>query len=1069
MKLLPALFLTVVSASFIRADPALPLPPNGSSIVLVGGAQGERMQYDGYFETLLHLRHPDRGFVVRNQCFPGDTAAYRPRAGRNNQWAFPGAEKLRPEFARHRGNGIEPSPDEWLTLAKADVILGCFGYAESFDGLAGVDRFSAELDAWIVHTLAQKYNGKCAPLIALVSPTAFEDLSPALDLPDGSRENAHLALYVEAMRKVAADRKVGFVDLFGPSRDLMQREAKPLTSNGFLTNDHGARLLATVLLDGLFGPSPVKSKASPAKLRELVIDKADHYRSDNRIVNGVHVYGRRRAPFGTVNYPQEIEKIRQFTANRDQAVRAMTNGRTFDLAAADTNTRALDPVESNFKGRISFLNPKESIDSFTMMEGFKIELFATEERFPDLRNPVQMSFDNQGRLWVSTMPSYPHHKPGDPPADDRILIFEDTDHNGVADKQTVFADKLSLPTGFEIQPEGVYVAQAPNLLLLRDTDGDDVADTREIILGGFDPHDTHHAIGAFSTDPSGAIYLLEGTFLHSQVETAYGPRRDIDSGVWRFEPLTQRLERYSQSGYANPWGIAFDDWGQAYLADASGGQNWWLLPVSAKVPFGHQIGKSEQFAPKRARPTSGAEFISSRHFPDELQGGWLVNNVIGFLGTSIHDIREDGSGFAGKHRGDLISSKDPNFRPCDLEFAPDGSLYLLDWHNPLIGHMQHSARDPNRDHDHGRIYRVTYPSRPLVKPVPIAGAPIPALLKALEEPEIRTRYRARRELRSRDADEVLAAVKSWVASLRQDDPRHDHHLCEALWTTMGIGRIDHEILVRTLGAKSHQARAAATDAIRFQWRSIPDHATLLLKAAADEHPRVRLTAMVAASWLDNADGAKIAIEALERPVDPWMTDAYESALLTLRDEITELSKSPGFDFGSRPRTADFLRNQLRFSARDFAAAKDQEPNLPPAELELFRRGKEVYRRETHCATCHQENGQGDTIYPPIAGSEWVTGDETRLIKLVLKGLWGPITVNGKTYDPKNGVPPMMPFEALLDDGEVAAVLTYIRNHFGNSAPAVKPETVRQVRDSIKDKKDFYTVEDLLRQHPFPNP
>ena len=109
---------------------------------------------------------------------------------------------------------------------------------------------------------------------------------------------------------------------------------------------------------------------------------------------------------------------------------------------------------------------------------------------------------------------------------------------------------------------------------------------------------------------------------------------------------------------------------------------------------------------------------------------------------------------------------------------------------------------------------------------------------------------------------------------------------------------------------------------------------------------------------------------------------------------------------------------------------------------------------------------GDTIYPPLAGSEWVTGDETRLIKLVLKGIWGPITVKGKTYDPKNGVPPMMPFENLLKDDEVAAVLTYIRNSFGNSAPPVKPESVRTVREAIKDKRDFYTVEDILKQHPF---
>jgi mono/diheme cytochrome c family protein len=402
----------------------------------------------------------------------------------------------------------------------------------------------------------------------------------------------------------------------------------------------------------------------------------------------------------------------------------------------------------------------------------------------------------------------------------------------------------------------------------------------------------------------------------------------------------------------------------------------------------------------------------------------------------------------------------------DLEFAPDGSLYLLDWHNPLIGHMQHSARDPNRDHDHGRIYRVTYPSRPLVKPVTIAGASIPDLLKALEEPEYRTRYRARRELRSHDAAKVIPAAKAWIASKDAASPKYDHNLTEALWVTWGTGKPDRELLGKCLAAKSHQARAAAVEVIRWAYHKIPDHAALLKQAADDAHPRVRLAAMVAASWLSNADGAEIASLALEKPVDFWMTDAYKAALDTLKPFIVELSKKPGFDLASRPLTRDFIGGKLKFHAGNVVPTAPPEPKLPAAEMALYKLGKEVYSRDVHCATCHQAGGAGDAIYPPLAGSEWVTGDETRLIKLVLKGIWGPITVKGKVFDPKNGVPPMMGFEPLLKDEEVAGVLTYIRNSFGNSAPAVKPEKVKEIREAIKDKKDFYTVEDLLKQHPF---
>jgi hypothetical protein len=260
----------------------------------------------------------------------------------------------------------------------------------------------------------------------------------------------------------------------------------------------------------------------------------------------------------------------------------------------------------------------------------------------------------------------------------------------------------------------------------------------EVLMGGFDTHDTHHAISAYAADASGAFYFCEGRFLHSQVETPYGPERVNDGGVWRYDPKKARLERYSQSDYNNPWGIAFDEWDQCYISDASGGNNWWGLPLSAKMPYGIEIDKVEEFAPQRARPTSGSEFISSRHFPDEYQGRFILNNSIGFLGTSMWDITEEGAGFTGRQAGDLLSSSDPNFRPVDCEFAPDGSLYIVDWHNALIGHMQHNARDPQRDREHGRIFRVTYPSRPLVKPPVIAGAALPALLEALQELQLHT-------------------------------------------------------------------------------------------------------------------------------------------------------------------------------------------------------------------------------------------------------------------------------------------------------------------------------------------
>ena len=155
----------------------------------------------------------------------------------------------------------------------------------------------------------------------------------------------------------------------------------------------------------------------------------------------------------------------------------------------------------------------------------------------------------------------------------------------------------------------------------------------------------------------------------------------------------------------------------------------------------------QHFLKKRVRPTSGCEFVSSRHFPPQAQGNFLLNNVIGFQGILQHTVKDAESGYAATEIEPLLFSADRNFRPVDLQFGPDGALYIVDWFNPLVGHMQHSLRDPNRDHSHGRIWRITYPSRPLVKPVDIEGGSIPQLLELLRSYEDRTRYRVRLKLR----------------------------------------------------------------------------------------------------------------------------------------------------------------------------------------------------------------------------------------------------------------------------------------------------------------------------------
>jgi mono/diheme cytochrome c family protein/glucose/arabinose dehydrogenase len=1016
---------------------------SGSHIALIGNNLGSRMMNYGLFETEMQVRYPDHSLYIRNMCDGGDTPGFRPHASRNLPWAFPGAEKFQTEYAKNSNSeGHFETPDQWLTRLKTDIIVAFFGYNESFQGKAGLENYKAELDAFIKHSLSQKYNGLTAPQLAIVSPIAFEDLSGKFDLPNGRKENENLALYTKAMKEVADNNKVLFVDAFTPSQKWYAETKEDLTIDGSQLNEAGYKKLSLLLADQIFGKVTPKAEANRKLVHDAVTEKNWMWHNDYKIPNGVHVYGRRYNPFGQDNYPAEIEKIRQLTDIRDRAIwLAASKGEKMDLAAADKNTRPLPQVKTNFNpeknGSLEYLYGDDAVNKLKVPAGFKIELFASEEQFPDLAKPMQMSFDNKGRLWVATMPSYPHYKPGDSKPDDKIIILEDTDGDGKADKQIVFADKLHLPVGFEIAPEGVYVSQGTNLKILIDTDGDDRADKSEILLSGFDDHDTHHNSHAFTVDPSGAIYSGEGVFLHTNVETSYGPVRATNGGFYRYSPQLRKLERTAQLSIPNPWGIAFDDWGQPFFAETSGPDVRWMMPGTVLPRYGEATHKSVSLIEEahRVRPTSGLEFVSSRHFPDEMQGDMLINNTIGFLGMKAHVMKDDGTGYKSNWRTDLVVSDDRNFRPVDMEFAPDGSLYLIDWHNILIGHMQHNARDPLRDHSHGRVYRITYPSRPLVKPAKVAGASIEELLDNLKLPEYRTRYRTRRELRGRDANQVLAKLSKWTAGLDKNDPRYEHHLLEGLWVSWGLNKVDQKLLRQVLKAKDYHARAAAVEVLRYTGHQVADQASLLTQAVQDENSRVRLVAIVAASWLPKEKGLAVLAEAKKKPLDEWTIHAYDAA-------VAHISGVP-------------VRKEKEVVAKSALKGK---------ELEMFNLGKQIYAKEGYCGTCHQADGKGLTAsgFPPLNNTKWVTGNEDRLIKVVLKGLLGPIEVDGKKYP---GQVPMTPFAGLLNDDEVAAVLTYVRNSFGNQAGAVSAEKVKKVRASIESKKDFYSPDHLLKEYP----
>ncbi len=934
----PALLLVGLFGFALRAV-GTPLELHQADhICLIGNALADRMQHSGWLETLIYSRFPKLDLVFRDLGFSGDELTVR---------------------ARSQDFG---TPDEWLQREKADVVLAFFGYNESFQGPAGLAQFRHDLEAFIDHTLAQNYSGRGAARLVLFSPITQEQL-PDPNFSDPAANNANLRLYTTAMAEVAKAKGVPFVDLYAASTAAYAKSPQPLTINGVHLTDAGYRALAPAMYAGLFGePAPAMDGAAFEKLRSAINDKNRQFFRRYRTVDGFNIYGgRSHLEYNGVKNRdtmlREMDMRDVMTANRDRRVWAVAQGG--DLVVKDDNLPLPVEVKSNHPGpnpdgSFTFLSGEAAIRHMQVPPGCKVNLFASEEQFPELANPVQMAFDTRGRLWVAAWPNYPERTPQSQKGDS-LLVFEDTDGDGKADQCSAFIDDLNAPTGFQFYRDGVIVVQAPDVWFVRDTDGNGKADWRERLLDGLDSADAHHTANSLVLDPGGAIYLSDGVFHRTQVETPWGPPvRNEDACIYRFEPRTGKFERYIPYGFANPHGRVFDYWGNDLVTDATGNNTYFGPAFSGHLDYPDKHAGLREFWNRPSRPCPGTGILSSRHFPESFQGEFLNCNVIGYQGIFRVKVREEGSGLWGDTvEPGLVQSDDPNFRPTAVDVAPDGSVYFLDWQNPIIGHMQHHLRDPNRDHTHGRIYRLTYPSRPLLQPAKIAGEPIPKLLELLKEPENNVRTRAKIELGARDPQAVIAAVQQWVQQFDPAKTEDQHPLMEALWVHQWLNVVDEPLLRQMLHSPEPRARAAAVRVLGY-WRDrVREPLALLRDAANDPAPRVRLEAVRVLSFFRGHEALAIAHEVLKYDTDYYLDYTFNETLRQLRKTTDELYL---------PENPKALARVLeRLSNAELMRAPASEPVLL-ARVE--RKGIEINARNqalTDLAKLHGSDRIAETI------------------------------------------------------------------------------------------------------------
>jgi putative membrane-bound dehydrogenase-like protein len=429
------------------------------------------------------------------------------------------------------------------------------------------------------------------------------------------------------------------------------------------------------------------------------------------------------------------------------------------------------------------LTPEQAIRTMTVPEGFRVEVFAAE---PDIVNPTSMTFDERGRIWITESEEYPRKEAG--PGRDRIKILEDTDGDGRADRFTVFAEGLNIPCGIALGYGGAFVTNSPDILFLKDTDGDGKADRREVVLTGFGRHDTHELPNNLTWGPDGWLYGLNGVFNTAQV-TVKGREHRFDAALWRYHPRTRDFELFAE-GTSNPWGLAFDQNGSAFVSAcvidhlfhlAEGG--YYHRQAGQYPPFTWKIESIVHHTHQKAA-YCGLALYDADLYPERYRDRLFMGNIHGNC-INVDRLERQGSTYRGEGEPDFLSGNDVWFMPVSVKLGPDGCFYVLDWYD-----RYHCYQDANRDpagidRSKGRLYRIGYGKAGRREKFDLASLSSERLLERLGDPNLWWRSEARRLLVERLAGARERELVKRLEALALDPDAARKAALQALWTLVG--------------------------------------------------------------------------------------------------------------------------------------------------------------------------------------------------------------------------------------------------------------------------------------------
>ncbi len=524
---------------------------------------------------------------------------------------------------------------------------------------------------------------------------------------------------------------------------------------------------------------------------------------------------------------------------------------------------------------------------FHLPPGFRIELVASE---PDIVKPINMKFDSAGRLYVTQSYEYPFPHPEGVPGRDTIRRIVDTNGDGIPDKVSVFADGLSIPIGVTPIPGGVFGYSVPNLYRFFDKNGDGVADTREIAYSGFGHRDTHGMVNGLNYWLDGWVYCCHGYSNTSTIKAADGSHATMQSGnTFRVRIDGSHIDQFS-FGQVNPFGMTFDPRGDMFTADCHSRPGMLVLRGGCYSSFGKPhdgLGFAPEIMHHEHGSTgiAGIVYYTGGPLPAEYRDTIFLGNPV--TGIINHDrITTQGSTHFGVELPDFMTCDDLWFRPVDLQLATDGSIYVADFYNCIIGHYEVPLTHPLRDKTRGRIWRISYVGKdgrtPQPKMVDLSQASVEQLVESLASENLPTRTFATHELVDRIGQPGIPAVRRALET--SPNPAARAH---AIWVLERLGAFDNKLSRRTVSDPDPLVRIHALKALsETRWREYERF--LATARLTDENPFVRRTAAEVLGLHPDLRNIDALVE-LWRITDPSDTMLVHVTRIALRNTVRSAS------------------------------------------------------------------------------------------------------------------------------------------------------------------------------------